>query len=93
MGMNSDKMPEEETREERSDPVIDIWNDEGAKRFNEALDEGSAYVQAGGHLPDDLECYFEEEEREYLHPEPCDTDEETLSSGDMELIFENSYIM
>jgi hypothetical protein len=83
---------EEEAREEE-EPTSDSWSDEGARRFNEALDEGNAYVQAGGHLPNDLEMQFEEEEREYRDPELCDLDEETLPPGEMELIFENSYIM
>lgn len=93
MGTNSDNTPDEDAREERCDPAFDFWSDEGARRFNEALDEGSAYVQAHGHVPYDLEGYFEEEEREYRDPELRDADEETLPPGDMELIFENSYIM
>ena len=93
MKTHNDNIPDEEVREEREDPAFDFWSDEGAGRFNEALDEGSAYEQAGGHLPYDPESYFEEEEREYIDPELCDPEEETLSPGDMELIFENSYIM
>ena len=88
----NDYASEEEAREEE-DLTSDLWSDEGAKRFNEALDEGSAYAQASGHLPDAPESYLEEEEREYRDPELCDPDEETLPPGEMELIFENSYIM
>jgi len=93
MKTHNDNTPDEEAREESSHRLIDFWSDEGARRYNEALDEGSAYAQAGGHLPNDPESYFEEEEREYRDPELCDPEEETLSPGDIELIFENSYIM
>jgi hypothetical protein len=93
MKTHDDNTTDEEGREERDDPAFDFWSDEGARRFNEALDEGSAYAQAHGHLPNELEGYLEEEEREYRDPELCDADEETLSPGDRELIFENSYIM
>jgi len=92
MVMIIDNTPEEEGGEEE-EPTSDFRSDEGARRFNEALDEGSAYVRAGGHLPDDPESYLEEEEREYRDPELCDPEEETLPPGEMELIFENSYIM
>ena len=88
----SDNAPEEEGGEEE-ELAFDFWSDDGAKRFNEALDEGSAHVRASGHLPDAPESYLEEEEREYRDPELCDPDEETLPPGEMELIFENSYIM
>jgi hypothetical protein len=93
MKTHNDNTPDEEAREERDDPAFDFWSDEGTRRFNDALDEGSAYAQAHGYLIDDLESRLDEEEREYSDPELCDADEETLSPGDMELIFENSYIM
>jgi hypothetical protein len=93
MKTHNDNMLDEEAMEERCDPAFDFWSDEGARRFNEALDEGSAYARAHGHVTDDPEGYFEAGEREYHDPELCDADGETLSPGDMELIFENSYIM
>jgi hypothetical protein len=93
MGTNSDNKPEEEPKEETGDPEFDFWSDEGAKRFNENSDEGSAYISAGAHLSKDLEAYLEDEQREYVDPEFYDPDEETLPPGEMELIFENSYIM
>jgi hypothetical protein len=37
--------------------------------------------------------YLEDEQCEYLDPELYDPDEETLPPGEMELIFENSYVM
>jgi hypothetical protein len=88
----NDNAPEEEAREEE-ESTSDFWSDEGARRFNEALDEGRVYAQARSHFSDDLEMQFEDEEREYRDPELCDPDEETLPPGEMELIFENSYIM
>lgn len=93
MTTHHDNTPDEEGIEERDDTAFDFWSDEGARRFNEALDEGSAYARTQGHLTDDPESYLEEEEREYRDPELRNADEETLSPGDMELIFENSYIM
>ena len=92
MVMMNDNAPEEETREEE-EPTSDFWSDEGARRFNEALDEGRDYAQACSHFSDDPEMYFEDEVREYRDPELCDPDEETLPPGEMKLIFENSYIM
>jgi len=93
MKTNNDNTPDEEEREEKDDTAFDFWSDEGARRLNEALDEGSAYARANGHVTEDPESYCEDGEREYHDPELCDADEETLSPGDMELILENSYIM
>ncbi len=93
MKTHNDNTPDEDAREESSYRVIDFWSDEGAKRFNDALDEGSTYARTHGDILDDPESYFEEGEREYHDPELYDADEETLSPGDVELIFENSYIM
>lgn len=93
MKINNDNAPDEEAREERNDPALDLLSDEGAKRFNEALDEGSAYLSAGASLSEDFEAYCDEEQGEYLDPELNDPEEETLPPGEMELIFENSYIM
>jgi hypothetical protein len=73
---------------------FDFWSDEGARRFNEMLDEGSAYAATGVDLAGDFEeTYLEDEDTEYLDPELYDPDEETLPPGEMELIFENSFIM
>ena len=88
----NDYASEEEAREEE-DLTSDLWSDEGAKRFNEALDEGSAYLSAGVRLSEDFEAYCDEEQDEYLNPELYDPEEETLPPGEMGLIFENSYIM
>jgi hypothetical protein len=82
----------EEATEEGGEQAFDFWSDEGARRFNEMLDEGIAYALANPRLSEDFEEYFEDEPCEYLDPELYDPDEETLPPGEMELIFENSYI-
>src|ERR1039458_9051758 len=84
MKNHNDNTPDEEAREESSYRVIDFWSDEGARRFNEALDEGSAYTSAGVHLSEDFEGYCDEEQCEYVDPELYDPDEETLPPGEME---------
>ena len=93
MGTNSYNTPDEEAGRKRGDPAFDFWSDEGARRFNEVLDEGSAFTSADFHLSEDFEAYLEDEQCEYLDPELYDPDEETLPPGEMELIFENSYVM
>ena len=93
METNKDNTPDEEVREETSEQVFDFWSDEGARLFNEILDEGSAYLSTGVRLSQDFEAYVEDEQSEYVDPEMDDPDEETLPPGEMELIFENSYIM
>jgi len=93
MKTHNDNTPHEDGREERGDPAFDFWSDEGARRFNETMDKGSAYISAGAHISEDFEAYLEDEQREYLDPELYDPDEETLPPGEIELIFENCYIM
>lgn len=92
MALTNDNSPENEPREEQ-EPACDFWSDEGARRFNEALDEGAAYARSHGPLSRDPEDEFFGQECEYHDPALCDPDEETLPPGEMELIFENSYIM
>jgi hypothetical protein len=91
MAITNDNSREEPREEEQQDS--DFWTDEGARRFNEALDEGAAYALAHGPLSYDPEDYLEDQECEYRDPELYDPDEEALSPGDLELILENSYIM
>ena len=93
MGTNNDNTPDKEASEEGGEPAFDPWSDEGAQRFHEMLDEGSAYMAAGGRLSEDFEDDLDDNECEYFDPELCDPDEETLPPGEMELIFENSFIM
>ena len=89
MEIDNNNRTNEEVTEEGGEQEFDFWSDEGARRFNEMLDEGSAYALGGVALSED----FEDEPCEYLDPELYDPDEETLPPGEMELIFENSYIM
>lgn len=93
MGPNCDITLDEDAREESDAPSFDFWSDEGAKRFNEMVDEGSAYTSADVRLSEDFEVYIGDEQCEYLDPELYDPGEETLPPGEMELIFENSYVM
>jgi len=92
MAMTNDNSPSNEPREEE-EAAPDFWSDEGAQRFNEALDEGAAYARANGPSFKDPEDCLDDREREYRDPELHDPDEETLPPGEMELIFENCYIM
>ena len=93
MGTNRHETPGEDAQEKRHRPAFDAWSDEGARLFNEILDEGSAYISAVGYPSEDLEMRLDDALSEYLDPEMHDPDEETLPPGEMELIFENSYIM
>jgi len=92
MGVSCDT-PDEETEEENSNPALDFWSDEGARRYNEALEEGSAYVSSGARLTEDIEMNLDDGQCAYVDPEFYDPDEETLPPGEIELIFENSYVM
>jgi len=92
MEIDNDDTTNEEVNEEGGERAIDLWSDEGARLFNEMLDEGSAYALANPRPSVELEVYFEDEPCEYLDPEPYDPDEETLPPGELELIFEKSYI-
>jgi hypothetical protein len=93
MGRDCHNKLDEEASEERSNAEFDFWSDEGARRFNEILDEGRAYHSTGVHLSEDIEAFFEGEQSEFRDPELYDPDEETLTPGEMELIFENCFIM
>ena len=85
-------MPEAETRGE-DEAAFDFWSDEGARRFNEILDEGSTYISAERHGFAHSEVDSDDQQSEYRDPELYDPEEETLTPGEMDLIFENSYIM
>jgi hypothetical protein len=69
MAKNNDNSQAIEQRKE--EPVPDFWSDEGARRFNEALDEGEAYARAGGRFSGDPEDYPEDQDCEYRDPELC----------------------
>jgi hypothetical protein len=92
MEFDESHVTEDEAIEEEGEQEVDFWSDEGARRFNEALDEGSAYAAECGHLAEDFEERdLEDEQSEYADPELCDPDEETLSPDEMEIIFENCF--
>jgi hypothetical protein len=93
MKTHNDKTPNDEVREERDDPAFDFWSDEEARSFNDILGEGSAYTPTDAHVSEDFEAYFEDEQCDYRDPDLDNSDGETLPAGEMELIFENSYIM
>ena len=93
MGKNSDEMPGEDAQEERNDPALDPESDEGAMLFDEILDEGSAYISAVGYPSRDIDLDLDDEPSEYRDPELIDPEEETLPPGEMEMIFENSFLM
>lgn len=91
--MNRDEAPGEDAGEEMSDPAFDPGSDQGVRLYNEILDEGSAYISAVGHPSEDLAMCQEDEPAEYRDPEMYDPEEETLPPGEMEMIFENSFLM
>jgi hypothetical protein len=78
--------------EEDSEPGFDFWSDEGARRFNEIIEEGSAYIAANPTSIVNYEEDFVCEDCDHRDPDLYDLEEETLSPGDMEIILENSYI-
>jgi len=52
--------------EEDCEQAFDFWSDEGARRFNEVIEEGSAYLAANPHLAERFGEDFDGEECEYL---------------------------
>lgn len=93
MRTNNDNTPDENAGERTGETSFEFWSDQGAKRFNEALDEGQTYLSTGVRHSNDPEADIDDEPCEYRDPELYDPEEETLPPGEMELIFENSYIM
>jgi len=71
--------------EEDSEQSFDLWSDEGARRFNEVIEEGSAYLAANPHSIEKYDEDIDGEECECRDPDLYDPDEETLSPGDMEI--------
>jgi hypothetical protein len=69
VGPNSDNTPDEDAGEETGDTSFDFWSDEGARRFNEMLDEGSAYLSTGVRLSRDPEGDLDDEQYDYLDPD------------------------
>ena len=87
MGIDEDNRTDDEATEKGDEPVFDFWSDEGARLFNEALDEGSAYMLERPGSCDDFEEHLYDEQCEYVNPGLDDPDEETLPPD----VFESSY--
>jgi len=68
MGPNSDNTPDGDAGGESGDTSFDFWSDEGARRFNEMLDEGSAYLSTGVQLSEDPEADLDEQ-CDYFDPD------------------------
>ena len=51
MKTHNDNKPDEEVREERDETTFDFWSDEGARHFNEALDDGRPMRKHTAILP------------------------------------------
>lgn len=92
METNGNNLAEDIANEEDCEQAFDFWSDAGARLFNEMTDEGSAYRAANPHSFDGYRDDSDGEECECLHPLYYDPEEETLSPGEMKIIFENSYI-
>ena len=91
MGVDNNNTPD--ATEEGGEQYLDSSSDEGACRFNEALEEGGAYALATGRFSEGYEPRLNDEKCECLDPDLDDEREETLPPGEMELIFENCFIM
>lgn len=92
-GMNSEDMRGEDEQQEKAYQAFALSGDEGAKRYNEILDDGSDYILVAGYPSRDYKMDLDDESFEYRDPELADPGEETLPPGEIELIFENSYVM
>ena len=55
--------------EEECEQAFDFWSDDGARRFNEMIEEGSAYLAANPHLAKKFGEDFDGEEYEYFDPD------------------------
>ena len=76
--MHSDNNIPDDANDEDCEQAFDPWSDDGARIFNQMIDEGSAYLAAN---PDRAEQVGEDsdgDECEYLYPDLCDPDEEGL---------------
>ena len=60
MTRTNNNSPENEPKEEEQQDS-DFWSDEGARRFNEALDEGRDYARTHGSVSYDSEDCLEDE--------------------------------
>lgn len=77
MAIDNNNLEDENTTDEGGEQEFDFWSDEGAKLYNEILDEGSAYLLTGVCLAKDPEADLDGEPYEYLNPEFYDPEEAT----------------
>ena len=78
MGTDNDNLADDNETEEDCEQAFDFWSDEGARRFNEIIEEGSDYLPANPHLAERLGEDFDGEECDYLDSDLHDPDEESL---------------
>lgn len=84
MKNDNNNLADDITTEEDHEIAFDFWSDEGARRFNEMIEEGSAYLAANPHLTEKFGEDPDGEECEYVDPDLYVLDEETLSRGAMD---------
>jgi len=90
--LTNNNSQDEDAREE-DEAIVEFWSDGGTRRFNEALDEGSAYMSAQGRDWTDSDFDDGDTQGEYCHPDLHEPDGESLPLGELELTMENCYIM
>jgi hypothetical protein len=78
MDTDNNNIGDDDASEEDFEQAFDLWSDDGARLFNAMTDEGSAYVAANPHLAGRFGEDSDGDEREYLYPDLCDPDEESL---------------
>lgn len=78
METNRKDLADDIANEEECEQASEFWSDEGARRFNEMIKEGSAYLADNPHLAERLGEDFDGEECYYLDPDLHDPDEESL---------------
>ncbi len=93
METKSNEMSEEDEREEEGDTTFGPWADGEAQVLSDMADEERDYISADVLSSYDFEDPPDNQPSEYRDPELVDPDEETLPPGEMEMIFENCFIM
>ena len=78
MGTNNNNLADDNASEEDCEQAVDFWSDDGARIFNEMIEEGGAYLAANPHLTEHFGEDSDGDECEYLDPDLCDPDEESL---------------
>ena len=75
MRTDNNNLADDIGNEEDCEHAFDFWRDEGARLFNEMIEEGSAYLIANPHSIEDYEEDFDGEESENLNPDLYDPTE------------------